>query len=120
MVDRDWLAGWNPRFARLLVAVETPEARAGLVDTNGDGRELWFGLDVRSPSGDWAYVLDWDDVDGHQPLTRAHDRLDVIFGWGTGRPGERKTLDYLGESFGVRVRKNGWWLLVSSAPHGRA
>lgn len=44
--SRDWLTEWT----RTPTGVETDQARAAVVDTDGDGRELWFGLDVRDPS----------------------------------------------------------------------
>ena len=55
----------------VLAEAETPDARAALVDTNGDGRELWFGLEAQSPFGEWVAVLDWDDVGQHHPRERA-------------------------------------------------
>jgi hypothetical protein len=116
MTDREWRAGWNPRYARVLAEAEIPGARAALVDTNGDGRELWFGLNALAPSGKWVGVLDWDDVAEHHPLGRAYDDLDVIFGWGTGKARERKVVDYDGKSFKVRVGRNGWWLLIAHVP----
>ena len=97
----------------MLAEAETSAARAALVDTNGDGRELWFGLDARSPSGEWMAILDCDDVSGHHPPERVQD-LDVIFGWGTGQAREKKVVDYDGSSFPVRVGRNGWWLLIAS------
>lgn len=118
MGTRDWLAGWSPRCARLLAEAETADARAALVDTNGDGRELWFGLDVRAPSGEWVVAADWDDVGGHQPAGRVDD-LDVVFGWGTGQPRQPSVVGYDGVEFPVRVNRNGWWLLVASAPGSR-
>jgi hypothetical protein len=48
---------------------------------------------------------------GHQPA----ERLDgVIYGWGTGRPRERKVVDYDGVAYPVRVGRNGWWLLLAN------
>jgi len=113
VTDRQWLSGWNARYARVLAEAETSHARAALVDTNGDGRELWFGLDARSPSGEWVPVVDWDDVGGHQPPERAYG-LDVIFGWGIGQAREKKIVEYDGKAFPVRVGKNGRWLLIAS------
>jgi hypothetical protein len=115
---RDWLTGWSPRSSRLLCEIETADARAALVDTNGDGRELWFGLDVRGPSGEWTVALDWDDVGGHQPVGRVDD-LDVVFGWGTGQPRQRRVIQYDGVALPVSTNRNGWWLLLASAPAGR-
>lgn len=115
MGTRDWLSEWS-RHARLLAERETPDARTALVDTNGDGRELWFGLDVRDPSsGDWRPALDWDDVGGHQPVNRLED-INVIFGWGTGKPRERRQTEHDGTVYPVRVGSNGWWLLLATAP----
>lgn len=119
MSTRDWLAEWNRRYARLLIEAETPAARAALVDTNGDGRELWFALDVRSHSGDWDYALDWDDVGGHHPAERL-EGLDVIFGWGTGHARERRLIEFDGHGFPIRVGSNGWWLLLAHHPRGAA
>lgn len=65
--SRDWLTEWS-RFARVHAEVEPDEARAALVDTNADGRELWIGLDVRGPSQAWPMVLDWDDVESDHPV----------------------------------------------------
>jgi hypothetical protein len=115
MADADWLPDWNPRFARVLAQSETSTARAALVDSNGDGRELWFGLDVRSPSGQWDRVIDQDDTGGHQPTERVIG-TGVIYSWGTGQPRERKTVEYEGSVFPVRVQRNGWWLLVATVP----
>jgi hypothetical protein len=113
--SRDWLAGWSPRSSRLLAEAEIATARAALVDTNGDGRELWFGLDVRGPAGEWDQILDWDDVGGQQPVGRL-DGHDIVFGWGTGRPRERTVMDYNGTTVRTRVERNGWWLLLASLP----
>lgn len=112
--SRDWLADWS-HFARVLAESEIVDARAALVDTNGDGRELWFGLDVRDPSGAWTMVLDWDDVGGNHPLERAPaPDCDVVVGWGTGQARQRRTVDYAdgGDSYPVRVNRDGWWILV--------
>lgn len=115
MGTRDWLSEWS-RHARLLAEEKTPEARAALLDTNGDGRELWFGLDVRDPSsGEWAPALDWDDAGGHQPASRL-DGTDVIFGWGTSKPRERRRTEHDGIDYAVRVGSNGWWLLLARVP----
>lgn len=111
MTDRDWLFGWNERYARVLAETGSGSLRAALVDTNGDGRELWFGIEMRSPSGDWHSVLDWDDVGGHQPPGKI-DHVDALFGWGTGYPRERKLIEVEGHSFVVRVGDNGWWILA--------
>lgn len=114
MGTRDWLSGWS-RHAHLLVECETADARAALVDTNGDRRELWFGLDVRVPSSsDWIPALDWDDANDHQPPGRL-DETDVIFGWGTGKPRARKRIEHNGIVYPIRVDANGWWLLLASA-----
>jgi hypothetical protein len=59
VTDRQWLSGWDASCARVLAEAETPAAWAALVDTNGDGRELWLGLDARHPSGEWVAILDW-------------------------------------------------------------
>lgn len=115
----DWLSEWNFRYSRVLAEVETPAATAALVDTNGDGRQLWFGLYVRSPSGEWVVALDWDDIGGHHPTERLDD-LDVIFGWGTGQARQRRVIDYEGVPFPVRVGSNSWWLLVASFPQDQA
>lgn len=112
--SRDWLAEWS-RFARLLADVETDQARAALVDTNGDGRELWFGLDVPDPSQGWSMVLDWDDVDSDHPVERVPDPdSDLAVGWGTGRPRQRETVDRgeTGDTFPVGVGRDGWWIVV--------
>ena len=87
------------------------------VDTNGDGRELWFGLDVReSSSDDWEFALDCDDVGGHEPVSRL-EGTNIIFGWGTGKPRERRQTEHDGVSYPIRVGSNGWWLLLATAPH---
>ena len=109
VTDREWLAGWNPRYARILVAVQTPEARAALVDTNGDGRELWFAADVRSPAGEWVMAVDWDDVAGQRPPERL-EHCDLVVGWGTGR---RTVVEWDGARSPVTLGTNGWWLLVA-------
>ena len=114
VTDRQWLSGWNARYARVLAEAETPDARAALVDTNGDGRELWFGLEAQSPFGEWVAVLDWGDVGEHHPRERAYD-LDVIFGWGTGQARKSNVVDYDGDSFPIRAGRNGSWLLLTSA-----
>lgn len=111
MTDRDWLAGWNARYARLLADSETRTVRAALVDTNGDGRELWFGVEVRNPSGEWVTVLDWDDVGVHQSPGKV-EHVDVLLGWGTGVPQGREFIEVEGCSFSVRVRRNGWWIFA--------
>jgi hypothetical protein len=115
MADADWLSGWNSRFARVLAQSETSSARAALVDSNGDRRELWFGLDVRSHSGEWVREIDLDDVDGHQPTERIKG-TGVIYSWGTAQPRERMTIEYEDSVFPVRVARNGWWLLVATVP----
>ncbi|UQX89313.1 hypothetical protein M6D93_04735 [Jatrophihabitans telluris] len=118
MYRRDWLEGWNPRYARLLAETETPDTRAALVDTNGDGRELWFSIEVRGPSGEWVMALDWDDVGAHQPTGQLLDS-DVVFGWGTtGDVGEFRTIDHDGLPFPVRVGPHGWWILAAKIPQG--
>jgi hypothetical protein len=111
----DRLSGWSARHARVLVEQEGPTARAALVDTNGDGRELWFGLELRGPSGEWLRVVEEDDAGGHRPAERL-DGSDVIYSWGSGHARERKTVDYEGFTFPVRVERNGWWLLLATVP----
>jgi hypothetical protein len=113
--DADWFSGFNARYARVLAECETPTARAALLDTNGDGRELWFGLEVRSPCGEWARAIDEDDAGGHQPTERL-EGSNVIYSWGTGRAREKRTVEYEGFSFPVRVLRNGWWLVVAVVP----
>lgn len=81
------------------------------MDTNGDGRELWFGLDLREPSGGWYTALDWEDVDPHQPVGRL-DHVHAIFGWGTDRPHQRRVADFDGVTYPIHVGRNGWWLLA--------
>jgi hypothetical protein len=115
MANADWLSGWNSRFARVLAQSETSTARAALVDSNGDGREFWFGIDVRSPSGEWVREFDLDNVGGHQPTERV-EGTGVIYSWGTGQSRERKTVEFEGSVFPVRVQRNGWWLLVAAVP----
>jgi hypothetical protein len=120
MSDADWrLAGWNANYARGLADVEIGEARAVLVDTNGDGRELAFALEGRSSDGEWIELLNWDDVGGHHPVERVESGPPVLFGGGTGRPRERKTATYDGGDFSVRVNGNGWWLLLRTATEGQ-
>jgi len=116
MTDRDWLAGWNPRYARLLASSQSDNVRAGLVDTNDDGSELWFGLELRSPDAKWVHGLDWDDVGSHHPLSRFELDRGVVFGWGTGKPKERKTIDVDGQPVSFRVGNNGWWLVAVHLP----
>jgi N-acetylneuraminic acid mutarotase len=110
---RDWLSEWN-RYARLLAEDEIADARAALVDTNGDGRELWFGLDVRDPSGRWVQALDWDDVDRHQPVERL-DETNVLFGSGTGKARVQQQTTHDGIAYATKVGPNGWWLLLTGS-----
>lgn len=70
-------------------------------------------------SGDSSPALDWDDVEGHQPVNRL-DETDVIFGWGTGKPRERRRTEHDGISYPITVGSNGWWLLLARAPHSGA
>ncbi len=112
MKTRDWLAGWSLRHSRVLCQTETADLRAALVDTNGDGRELWFGVEVRNPSGEWQIALDWDDVDRCQPVGRM-EHLEVIFGWGTALPHKRELIELDGVAYPVDTNHDGWWLLVA-------
>lgn len=115
MVGEDgWLGDWNPRFARVLAQRVGQSTRAALVDTNGDGRELWFGFDVREPSGDWVTEVDWDDV-SHERAPRPIAELPVAVGWGTGRPGQQHVVKLGGMSFSVQVERSGWWLFLAEA-----
>lgn len=87
------------------------------MDTNGDGRELWFGLDLKEPSGGWYMALDWEDVDPHRPVGRVDHvdvdvDVDVVFGWGTGEPDQRRIVDFDGVTYPIHVDRDGWWLLV--------
>ena len=110
-----WVGGWNRSHVRVLAQVDTDEARAALVDTNGDGRELWFGIEGKSPDGRWVELLDWDDVGGHHPVELLEVGPKILFGWGTGRPREQKTASYRGVEIPVRVNRNGWWLVLQTA-----
>lgn len=116
MATKDWLDGWSHRCAHLLAEAETADVRGGLVDTNGDGRELWFGLEVLEPTGDWSMAMDWDDVGHYQPVERRSE-VGVVIGWGTDQPGRRKIFTHGGQEFAVCVGSNGWWLLVASIPY---
>jgi hypothetical protein len=115
MSDPDWLSQWSVRHATVLVEAATPTTRAALVDSNNDGRELWFGLDLRNASGEWERVVDLDDVGGHEPARRISGS-DVVYAWGTGKPRERRSVEYEGFVVPVRVERNGWWLLVATIP----
>lgn len=110
-----WLANWSPRHARLLASVETAEVRATLVDTNGDGRELCFVAELRSPEGDWEPAVDWDDVYPETPVQRVRPN-EVIVGWGRAQPGQRKVIEFEGVRYPVVVSPTGWWLLVVNPP----
>jgi hypothetical protein len=116
MGTRDWLSGWNAGAAQVLAEAETATARAALVDTNGDGRELWFGLDVLSPEGEWVAGLDWDDVDTVR-LPERLDGADVVYGWGNEQDGRTTAVEYGDSRFIVRVGRNGWWLLLDDQFH---
>ena len=107
------MSGWNPRFAKVLVETSNPVVRAALVDSNGDGQELWFGLDVRSPSGEWIRAIDLDDVGGHQPVQRL-EGTSVVYSWGTGRPRERRQIEFEGAGIPIHVERNGWWLVAAT------
>ncbi len=111
MQTGDWLARFHPRYARVLQQAAIGGARATLVDSNGDGRELCFCLEVLEPSGEWTRIMDWDDV-GTQVDPHQLDYADVVVGWGTAAPGRPTSADFGGTSYPVEVSPAGWWLLL--------
>ena len=80
-----------------------------LVDANGDGRELWFEIARRAETGEWIER----QADADVGPTNVSEFDGLVYGWGTGVPGERRIVEHSGTSFVVEVSAAGWWVLAS-------
>jgi hypothetical protein len=100
MDSPDWLTvgGWHAPSARVLADAVIDGLAAVLVDTNGDGRELWFEVARHDDTEGWEIVHSDADVSE----TWISESGGLVTGWGTGEPGEPESQARL-EPWSTRV-----------------
>ena len=110
--EPDWfkLGGWSPRYARVAFSSVCGNYAIGLIEANGDGREVGLNLLVRK-NHVWEMDAEQDDIGGGEGAGRERG-----YAWACGPdvPGTVVTVEYDGSSHDVIVSEWGWWGYVRS------
>ncbi len=109
--EPDWfkLGGWSPRYARVAVSLVCGNYALGLIEANGDGREVGLNLLMRR-NDVWVIDAEQDDIGGEG----AGREREYVWACGPDVPGTVVTVEYNGSAHDVVVSERGWWGYVQS------
>jgi hypothetical protein len=104
--EPDWfsLGGWSPRYARVAFSSVRGDYALGLIEANGDGREVGLNLLVRQ-NNRWKIDEEFDDIGADF----AGGQHGYVWACGSDAPGTVVTVAYAGSSHSVLVSERGWW-----------
>ena len=114
--DEIALAGWDPRFARVLAKAVANGVAVAIIDANGaDGGQVYENTDLYSwDEGGWC---DWSSSGGLGGGWGSTGSGGIAYAAGEGEPGEEVLVEFRGERHRVQVQPSGYWVFAAAGEY---